>query len=158
MYSFVLFAQLFNNLRFLFSKRNKVYDFNFHTLLPCMAMIHTGIQITYFPMNFRSTFFPNCTGTDANRNFDNHFDEGGSEDDPCEITYHGPFPFSENNTQNIRDFVMANKEDIGYFLGINSISFYQVLLQSTKSCYPRFTFVQSVGLVSLWIYCNSVSG
>lgn len=44
-------------------------------------------------------------GVDANRNFGFHFNEGGSSSDPCSDSYHGTGPFSEKETQNIRDFI-----------------------------------------------------
>ncbi|CAP25659.2 Protein CBG05160 [Caenorhabditis briggsae] len=36
-----------------------------------------------------------CRGVDLNRNFDFHFRESGTSDDPCSEIYQGPAPFSE---------------------------------------------------------------
>lgn len=46
-----------------------------------------------------------CIGVDANRNFDVHWMESGSSDDPCKITYAGPEPFSEVETRNLKGVV-----------------------------------------------------
>jgi hypothetical protein len=34
-------------------------------------------------------------GTDANRNWGYHFNDGGSSENECSETYHGPEAFSE---------------------------------------------------------------
>ncbi|KAM3720590.1 putative carboxypeptidase suro-1 [Dirofilaria immitis] len=50
-----------------------------------------------------------CRGVDLNRNFDFHFKESGSSDDPCAETYQGKAPFSEPETRAVRDAVMSNR-------------------------------------------------
>merc|ERR1712002_1167959 len=50
-----------------------------------------------------------CDGTDANRNWDYHWAEGGSSANSCSETYHGPSAFSEVETQNVRDYVTARR-------------------------------------------------
>ncbi|KAH8365478.1 hypothetical protein KR093_001181 [Drosophila rubida] len=47
----------------------------------------------------------NCIGTDANRNFDFHWNETGALLHPCSITYPGPKPFSEPETIAMRDLI-----------------------------------------------------
>ncbi len=49
-----------------------------------------------------------CFGVDTNRNWDWQWTGPGNSTDPCNDTYRGPTPFSEVETQTIRDFVLAN--------------------------------------------------
>lgn len=50
-------------------------------------------------------------GVDLNRNYDFNFGstEGGGSDNPCHDDYRGPNPFSESETQAVRDFVQQNQ-------------------------------------------------
>ncbi|KAI6225929.1 ShKT domain-containing protein [Aphelenchoides besseyi] len=50
-----------------------------------------------------------CRGVDLNRNFDFHFRESGSSDDPCSEIYQGSGPFSEPETQAVRDAVLSSR-------------------------------------------------
>jgi len=64
----------------------------------------------------------NCMGVDANRNWGFHWNEGGSDNDKCSDTYHGPAAFSEPENVNVRDFINANKEQIVFYNSIHSYS------------------------------------
>ena len=64
----------------------------------------------------------NCYGTDANRNWGYHWNDGGSSDYGCAETYMGPSAFSEVENQNIRDFILAHKDQIKFFNTIHSYS------------------------------------
>ena len=46
-------------------------------------------------------------GTDLNRNSSFHWDDGGSSDFACDITYHGSGPASEPETQSIETYLRA---------------------------------------------------
>jgi len=48
-----------------------------------------------------------CIGTDMNRNFGFHWNEGGSSANGCSDTFHGGAAFSEVETQHVRDAVLA---------------------------------------------------
>lgn len=50
-----------------------------------------------------------CRGVDLNRNFDFHFKETGSSDDPCSEIYQGTGAFSEPETRAIRDAVLSKR-------------------------------------------------
>merc|ERR1719452_116646 len=63
-----------------------------------------------------------CQGTDANRNWDFHWGEGGASGDSCSQTYQGPEPFSEVEARNVRDFVQAHKDSIKFFQTLHSYS------------------------------------
>merc|ERR1712240_75284 len=63
-----------------------------------------------------------CAGTDANRNWDFHWDEGGASDSSCSQTYHGPKAFSEVEARNVRDFVLARKGQIKFYQTLHSYS------------------------------------
>lgn len=79
---------------------------------------------------WRKTRAPNgnsCFGTDANRNWGFHWNEGGSSNDPCAETYMGKSAFSEIENQNVRDFVWERKDNIKFFNTIHSYSQYILL-------------------------------
>jgi len=63
-----------------------------------------------------------CQGTDANRNWDFHWAEAGSSPDSCTQTYHGPEAFSEVEARNVRDFILAHKDNIKFFQTLHSYS------------------------------------
>ncbi|VDM51616.1 unnamed protein product [Angiostrongylus costaricensis] len=50
-----------------------------------------------------------CRGVDLNRNFDFHFKETGSSDDPCSEIYQGTAAFSEPETRAIRDAILSRR-------------------------------------------------
>ncbi|VDK53521.1 unnamed protein product [Anisakis simplex] len=50
-----------------------------------------------------------CRGVDLNRNFDFHFKESGSSDDPCSEIYQGKEAFSEPETRAVRDAILSNR-------------------------------------------------
>lgn len=76
---------------------------------------------------WRKTRSPNgglfqCYGTDANRNWGFHWGTGGSSTDKCSDTYMGSEAFSEVENRNVRDFLLANKEQIKFYNNIHSYS------------------------------------
>uniref|UniRef100_A0AC34FR92 ShKT domain-containing protein n=1 Tax=Panagrolaimus sp. ES5 TaxID=591445 RepID=A0AC34FR92_9BILA len=50
-----------------------------------------------------------CKGVDLNRNFDFHFRESGSSDDPCSEIYQGKGAFSEPETRAVRDAILSSR-------------------------------------------------
>ena len=64
-----------------------------------------------------------CLGTDANRNFDFHWNTIGTSPDPCDNTYAGPTAFSEPEAKNIAKFIqnMPNGT-LDVFLTVHSYS------------------------------------
>lgn len=46
-----------------------------------------------------------CFGADPNRNWDNHFNEGGSSVNPCSDIYAGSAPFSEIEVKQLSDYI-----------------------------------------------------
>jgi len=73
---------------------------------------------------WRKTRSPNsaCSGTDANRNWGYHWNDGGSSNYGCSDTYHGSEAFSEVENRNVRDFVSKNKNQIKFFNTLHSYS------------------------------------
>ena len=60
-------------------------------------------------------------GVDWNRNFDAEFGGPGSSSNTSSDIYHGPFPFSEPESQALRDFILEH-DDIVVHLDIHSFS------------------------------------
>uniref|UniRef100_A0A0N4Z0I3 ShKT domain-containing protein n=1 Tax=Parastrongyloides trichosuri TaxID=131310 RepID=A0A0N4Z0I3_PARTI len=50
-----------------------------------------------------------CKGVDLNRNFDYKFSQAGTSFDPCSEIYHGSGPFSEPESQAIRDAIIRGE-------------------------------------------------
>jgi len=63
-----------------------------------------------------------CPGTDANRNWGFHWGCGGSSGDPCSLTFMGFKAFDQIETQNARDFLMAHKDRIKFYMNLHSYS------------------------------------
>ena len=55
-----------------------------------------------------------CYGVDLNRNYSYGYNTGGSSNDPCSETYHGTGPFSEPETQSVRDLILTIHPAIGF--------------------------------------------
>ncbi|EFX83249.1 hypothetical protein DAPPUDRAFT_239963 [Daphnia pulex] len=77
---------------------------------------------------WRKTRAPNagsqCIGTDMNRNFGFHWDEGGSSDLPCGETYNGGAPFSAIESQIVRDAVLSVANQSVVYLTVHSYGQY----------------------------------
>ncbi|KAG8238262.1 hypothetical protein J437_LFUL016442 [Ladona fulva] len=65
-------------------------------------------------------FWEKCEGVDLNRNWDFHWGERGSSDDPCDETYAGPKAFSEPETRSIAEFLMVNRDKLKVFISLHS--------------------------------------
>ena len=63
-----------------------------------------------------------CTGTDLNRNWGYHWNDGGSSNNPCTDSYMGKSAFSEIENQNVRDFLSKHKDTIKYYVNLHSYS------------------------------------
>jgi murein tripeptide amidase MpaA len=61
-----------------------------------------------------------CKGVDANRNWGFHWNEGGSSNDKCRGTYHGPEAFSEIENRNVRDFLISTKDKLVFYNTVHS--------------------------------------
>ena len=61
-----------------------------------------------------------CRGVDPNRNFDFHWNEVGSSDNPCTDIYAGPRAFSEPETKAVADFILGHKNQIKMFFALHS--------------------------------------
>ncbi|XP_053690015.1 carboxypeptidase B-like [Sabethes cyaneus] len=66
----------------------------------------------------------NCKGTDGNRNFDFHWGEVGASTSACADTYRGDTPFSEPETQAIRDTLIKLKNRCKFYLSLHSYGNY----------------------------------
>ncbi|KAF8365832.1 hypothetical protein PRIPAC_83661, partial [Pristionchus pacificus] len=80
-----------------------------------------------------------CRGVDLNRNFDFHFKESGSSDDPCSEIYQGKTAFSEPETRAIRDAVLSRRyrDRMDGFITLHTYS--QIWIHSyghKKEAYP----------------------
>ncbi|CRL02092.1 CLUMA_CG015125, isoform A [Clunio marinus] len=56
-----------------------------------------------------------CFGADPNRNWDNHFAEGGASTNPCSDLYAGSAPFSEPETKALSEYLRTIPNLVGYF-------------------------------------------
>ncbi|WP_460220495.1 M14 family zinc carboxypeptidase [Psychroserpens sp. MEBiC05023] len=65
-------------------------------------------------------------GIDLNRNSDYYYNNGGASSDPCSQTYRGSGPFSEPETQIMRDFFL----DHDFELALNHHSFKNAMLHA----------------------------
>ncbi|CAK9834108.1 Carboxypeptidase B [Anthophora retusa] len=72
----------------------------------------------------RSSRGSGCRGVDGNRNYDMQWMSTGASNNPCSDTYAGPKPFSEVETQHMRDFILARKGQIKAYISLHSYGQY----------------------------------
>ncbi|VEN44966.1 unnamed protein product [Callosobruchus maculatus] len=63
-----------------------------------------------------------CFGADPNRNWDNHWNEFGADDNPCSEIYSGPKPFSEQCAKNLAEYLTNIPEKIRTYISFHSFS------------------------------------
>ena len=71
-----------------------------------------------------------------NRNFGFHWNEGGSSSSPCADTYHGGAPFSEVESQNVRDTVLSIASQAQVYLTFHSYGQYWLTPWGYTSALP----------------------
>lgn len=90
----------------------------------------------------------NCLGTDANRNFGYHWNQGGASGRLCAQDYHGPFEFSTPESKAIADFI-SSKGAISY---IDIHSYSQLLMSpygySCKAVSPYAHELEEAGRIA----------
>jgi len=62
-----------------------------------------------------------CFGVDTNRNWNNHFNQGGSSTNPCSETYCGPSPFSEPEETALANY-LGNATNVQGYIDFHSYS------------------------------------
>ncbi|CAG0922269.1 unnamed protein product [Notodromas monacha] len=99
------------------------FDFHYVPVLnpDGLAYTHNGDRLWRKTLSEHNSFW-RCFGVDANRNFDKSFGGPGASHDECSELYHGPSAFSEPETQAVRDYILANKDDIKIYLDVHSYS------------------------------------
>lgn len=70
--------------------------------------------------------YKDCFGADPNRNWDYHWNEGGSSDDPCTEIYGGPEPFSEPEIKSFSEYLSKIGDNLEGYISFHSFS--QILL------------------------------
>jgi len=93
--------------------------------------------------NMRSNGCSN-RGIDLNRNFDGHWNQGGSSSDPCSDTYHGPSAGSEPETQVVQR--VMREAPMTVYIDVHAYS--QLIISSygwTRAEHPRKVEYREVG-------------
>jgi len=88
-----------------------------------------------------------CKGVDPNRNWGYQFNTGGSSNDKCSDTYHGPEAFSEIENQHVRDFILSVKDKLVFYNSIHSYS--QLILIPwgyTEEPPANYDYMESIAL------------
>lgn len=84
---------------------------------------HTGNRLW---RKTRTPYENNCFGADPNRNWDFHWNEAGTSDDPCSDTFSGPYAFSEIETKSFAEYLATLRGKIKLYISFHSFS--QLLL------------------------------
>jgi len=82
--------------------------------------------------NWRKNRFPNggtCYGVDINRNYPDHWGQGGSSNLPCSDTYMGPSVASERETQNTVNYFKGFQQYAPVYAAIDWHSYSQLVLR-----------------------------
>ncbi len=76
-----------------------------------------------FFLDSRKTFDDSiCIGVDANRNFGYEWGGEGASNVTCSDSYDGPEPFSESETQAIRDLLLGLGDQVAFYQNTHSYS------------------------------------
>ncbi|PZC84390.1 hypothetical protein B5X24_HaOG204964 [Helicoverpa armigera] len=75
--------------------------------------------VGWFPWNWGQT---ECVGVDADRNWDYHWNEKDSSQDPCSDNYAGPHPFSEPETRAVSEFLAEHRGQIKVYVSLHAYS------------------------------------
>jgi len=70
-----------------------------------------------------------CYGVDVNRNYNDHWGQGGSSNQPCSETYMGPSVASERETQNTQNLFKALQRQAPVIAAIDWHSYSQLILR-----------------------------
>jgi len=88
-----------------------------------------------------------CIGVDENRNFNDHWNGGGSSSNPCDDTYMGPSAASENEVRAVQNYFIAN-QGVPIVGAIDWHSYSQLVLRPygwSNSLCPDETILKSLG-------------
>ena len=85
------------------------------------------------------------------RNWGFHWNTGGSSSNPCADTYMGSEAFSEVENRNVRDFLLANKDQIKFYNNLHSYRLLQHWL-SVKDTHNHLLNSQLILLPWGWGY------
>jgi len=115
-----------------------------------------------------------CAGTDLNRNWGYHWNDGGSSSNPCSDSYMGKSAFSEIENQNVADFLTKHKDTIKYYVNVHSYSqlvllpwgftedpmpvydrYLEVANKANKELYATHQKVYEVGCIPCLLYVAS---
>jgi hypothetical protein len=112
--------------------------------------------------NGPSTSDVNTSGVDLARNYDFRWDQGGSED-PNDSRFRGPYAFSEEETQAIRDFFVETRPIFGItFHQGNDPDGGQIMRPwsgSGSNAPPDATRLEEIAnLYADWVYASRVNG
>ncbi|XP_059224568.1 carboxypeptidase B1 [Stomoxys calcitrans] len=77
-----------------------------------------------------------CVGVDLNRNFDFHWSQVGSSDNPCDIDYHGPKAFSEPEAIAMRDLLFHINSTCQMYLTLHAYGNYLLYPWGYESSLP----------------------
>ncbi|XP_026495200.2 uncharacterized protein LOC113400047 [Vanessa tameamea] len=75
--------------------------------------------VGWFPWNWGRT---ECVGVDADRNWDYHWGEKDTSNDPCAENYAGPHPFSEPETRAVSEFLAERRGQIKVYISLHAYS------------------------------------
>lgn len=70
----------------------------------------------------RTPYGGNCIGADPNRNWDFHWNEQGTSQDPCSNIYAGPEPFSEKEMHTYAEYLLSLTGKVKVFIAFHSFS------------------------------------
>jgi len=79
--------------------------------------------------NRRTNTGSSCVGVDLNRNYNDHWGQGGSSTDPCSDTFRGPSVASENEVRATQTYMQTLQSSAAVWAGIDVHSYSQLVLR-----------------------------
>jgi len=110
---------------------NLLHRVNIHfvPVLNIDGYMHTWTNDRLWRKNRSPSSTSTCIGTDVNRNYADHWGEGGSSTNPCSDTYMGPSVASELETQATQTYWRDVQQDSEVLVGIDWHSYSQLMLR-----------------------------
>ena len=130
------------------------FDFYILPVFNVDGYVYTWTKDRNWRKTRSKTKIPFCVGVDPNRNWDDHFCEGGASKDPCSDSYCGSHAFSEPEVKGVADYLAKHNDSIVCYINFHSYS--QLWMSPfgwTKSLPNNYTL--QVNLINFKLYNNN---
>jgi len=105
------------------------FNFAIVTAVNPDGYVYTWTNDRQWRKNRRVNTGSTCIGVDLNRNYNDHWNGGGSSNNPCSDTYMGPSVASENEVKATQGYMQSLQASASIWAGIDVHSYSQLVLR-----------------------------